>query len=193
MLPEVLAELVREAGGDALLLDRKHARALVSDTTHLVDICRNLLHQGFTRFVDFTGEHMGGESFTFRLALRNTAHGHALLQLKWKYKQTAQQPAHPTLSTVWAAAGVAERELFEMLGVPFAGNENLKPLLLDEQFAGNPLRKDYTLPHMPVYADGLLRQRHEAGLMDALSNVSANNATGDPRGPGHPPFGEAAS
>jgi NADH:ubiquinone oxidoreductase subunit C len=185
MLPEALAELTREAGGEALLLDSKHSRAIVSDLSRLTDICRNLRHHGFTRFVDFAGEHLGADSFAFRLALRNPAHGHALLMLKWKCKSTPASPTHPTLSKVWPGAGVAEREAFEMLGVPFAGHENLKPLLLEEQFAGNPLRKDYMpagqaagISESGESADGgesfaarLLRERHEAGMVAALHNV----------------------
>jgi NADH:ubiquinone oxidoreductase subunit C len=181
VLPEALAELVREAGGDALLLDSRRSRALVADPARLVDICRNIRHHGFTRFIDFTGEHLGTDSFTLRLVLRNPAHEHALLALKWKFTQTAEQPAHPTLSKVWPAAGIAEREIFEMLGVPFAGNENLKPLLLEEQFAGNPLRKDFDMLRPSAYAQELLRQRHERGMVEALhavgrTAVSASNA-----------------
>ncbi len=201
MLPEALAELVREAGGEALLLDSKHSRAIISDTTRLRDISRNLFHHGFTRFVDFTGEHLGADSFAFRLTLRNPAHGHALLALKWKFKATLEQPAHPTLSKVWPGAGIAEREAFEMLGVPFAGHENLRPLLLEEQFAGNPLRLDYVPAGQAAgisesggsssggetYAARLLRERHEAGLMDVLNGVAGMpHAGGDGLDVAHP-------
>ena len=147
MLSEQVATLVREAGGDALLLDSRHARAILSDVGKLVDVCRNLRHAGFTRFIDLAGEHLGGEggvdSYALRLGLRAPRHGHALLILKWKFRQDAAQPAHQSLSHVYPAAGLAEREIFEMLGLPFDGNENLTPLLLDEQFPGNPLRKDF--------------------------------------------------
>jgi NADH:ubiquinone oxidoreductase subunit C len=147
MLPEALALAVRQAGGEALLLDSRHSRALISDASALVDICRNLQHAGFTRYVDFSGEHLehGGEGdvFALRLTLRAPAHGHSALTLKWKFRLGADGPAHPTLSKVWPGAGVAEREIFEMLGLPFSGNDNLRPLLLDEQFIGNPLRLDF--------------------------------------------------
>ena len=149
MLPEALALAIRQAGGDALLLDSRHSRALLSDLAALVDICRNLQHAGFTRYVDFSGEHLehGGEGegdvFALRLTLRAPAHGHSALTLKWKFRLGPDGPAHPTLSKVWPGAGVAEREIFEMLGLPFSGNDNLRPLLLDEQFIGNPLRLDF--------------------------------------------------
>ena len=83
---------------------------------------------------------------------------------------------HPTLSTIWPAAGLAEREIFEMFGIPFAGNENLAPLLLDEQFQGFPLRRDYAMPPRESYAARLLRERHEAAMEDALVGRTAVSA-----------------
>nr|MDQ3024596.1 NADH-quinone oxidoreductase subunit C [bacterium] len=77
---------------------------------------------------------------------------------------------HPSLSTIWPAAAVAEREVFEMLGIPFAGNA-LEPLLLDEAFVGNPLRSDYEFTADESFGEKLLRQRHEQGLIKALTEA----------------------
>jgi len=44
---------------------------------------------------------------------------------------------------VWKAADWLEREVFDMFGITFAGHPNLRRLLLPEQFASFPLRKDY--------------------------------------------------
>jgi hypothetical protein len=79
-------------------------------------------------------------------------------------------PIHPSLSTIWPAAAVAEREIFEMFGIPFAGNA-LEPLLLDEAFVGHPLRKDFVVPAQPTYIERLLEQRHTEGLIEALSEA----------------------
>jgi NADH:ubiquinone oxidoreductase subunit C len=76
--------------------------------------------------------------------------------------------AHPTLSRIWPAAALPEREIFEMLGIPFANNEQLGPLLLDEQFPGYPLRQDFSLPEPETYAVELLEQRHEEALLSLL-------------------------
>ena len=48
MLPERAAELAREAGGDALLLDSRHARAIVTDLAQLLPVCRRLSNAGNT-------------------------------------------------------------------------------------------------------------------------------------------------
>ena len=76
---------------------------------------------------------------------------------------------HPSLARIWSAAGLAEREIFEMFGIAFAGNENLKPLLICEAFRGHPLRNDYETEPKETYAAALLCERHEQGLLDAMN------------------------
>jgi NADH:ubiquinone oxidoreductase subunit C len=166
-LPEALPELVREAGGDALLLDARHNRALLTGVDQLELVCRRLSNAGFTRFIDYTAQHLGGADFSFELALRCPAHGHALLTLKWKWTQVGDDAA-PSLSRIWPAAGLAERELLEMFGIVFAGNDNLDPLLLPEQFPGFPLRRDYTAPAAPDFAVDVLARRQLDALVAAI-------------------------
>jgi NADH-quinone oxidoreductase subunit C len=53
--------------------------------------------------------------------------------------------ALPTLSEVYAGANWHERETHEMFGIDFPGHPNLVPLLLPDEFEGNPLRKEFIL------------------------------------------------
>jgi NADH-quinone oxidoreductase subunit C len=48
-----------------------------------------------------------------------------------------------SLSSLWASADWLEREVWDMFGIRFRGHENLKRILLYEEFVGHPLRKDY--------------------------------------------------
>jgi hypothetical protein len=219
MLPEVLAQQVRTAGGEALILDAKRSRALLSDAGRIEAVCKELRAIGFSRFIDFTAQHLEGERFSMSLVLRNPAADHAHLVLKWTYKAISttepqfslsalqQEPktngqqlphkgetggngsmsekessngagsapppekmthygAHASLSSIWPAAGTAEREIFDMFGIVFSGNENLSTLLLDEQFQGFPLRRDYAVPHRENYAERVLAERHLAALLE---------------------------
>ena len=51
----------------------------------------------------------------------------------------------PTITTLWPNAGWLEREVFDMYGVLFAGNTDLRRILTDYGFEGHPFRKDFPL------------------------------------------------
>ena len=51
----------------------------------------------------------------------------------------------PTVTTLWPVAGWLEREVFDMYGVIFAGNPDLRRILTDYGFEGHPQRKDFPL------------------------------------------------
>lgn len=51
----------------------------------------------------------------------------------------------PTVTTLWPNAGWLEREVFDMYGVTFAGNKDLRRILTDYGFEGHPFRKDFPM------------------------------------------------
>src|SRR3982751_4408004 len=51
----------------------------------------------------------------------------------------------PTVTTLWPVAGWLEREVFDMYGVGFAGNPDLRRILTDYGFEGYPQRKGFPL------------------------------------------------
>ena len=57
----------------------------------------------------------------------------------------AENTPVPTVTTLWPVAGWLEREVFDMYGVIFAGNQDLRRILTDYGFEGHPFRKDFPL------------------------------------------------
>ncbi len=51
----------------------------------------------------------------------------------------------PSVTGLWPVAGWLEREVFDMYGVLFAGNVDLRRILTDYGFRGHPQRKDFPL------------------------------------------------
>jgi NADH-quinone oxidoreductase subunit C len=92
--------------------------------------------------------------FDVVLNVRSMQHRHRL-RLKTR---VADGQALPTLTTVWAGANWAEREIWDMFGIRFEGHPDLRRILLYEEFVGYPLRKDYpidrTQPLVPYREDG---------------------------------------
>jgi NADH-quinone oxidoreductase subunit C len=51
----------------------------------------------------------------------------------------------PTITTLWPNAGWLEREVFDLYGVVFSGNSDLRRILTDYGFEGHPFRKDFPM------------------------------------------------
>jgi len=51
----------------------------------------------------------------------------------------------PSVTSLWPVAGWLEREVYDMYGVLFAGNLDLRRILTDYGFQGHPQRKDFPL------------------------------------------------
>jgi len=51
----------------------------------------------------------------------------------------------PSVTGLWPVAGWLEREVFDMYGVVFEGNADLRRILTDYGFRGHPQRKDFPL------------------------------------------------
>lgn len=51
----------------------------------------------------------------------------------------------PSVTGLWPVAGWLEREVYDLYGVVFAGNPDLRRILTDYGFEGFPMRKDFPL------------------------------------------------
>jgi len=60
----------------------------------------------------------------------------------------------PSVVSVWPTADWHEREAFDLMGIRIEGHPNLTRLLLDDDWEGHPLRKDYPIGGEPVRFSG---------------------------------------
>jgi NADH-quinone oxidoreductase subunit C len=56
----------------------------------------------------------------------------------------------PSVVGVWPTADWHEREQYDLMGIAFEGHPNLVRILMDEDWEGHPLRKDYPIGGEPV-------------------------------------------
>ena len=60
----------------------------------------------------------------------------------------------PSVVSVWPTADWHEREAFDLMGLSFDGHPNPRRILMDDDWEGHPLRKDYPIGGEPVRFSG---------------------------------------
>lgn len=68
------------------------------------------------------------------------------LNIVVKVKLDRNNPEIETVSDIWRTAEFNEREVYEMFGVKFLNHPDLRRLILEDEFNGFPLRKDFEDP-----------------------------------------------
>lgn len=58
--------------------------------------------------------------------------------------------AVPSVIEIWPTADFHEREAWDMMGIPITGHPNMKRILMEDDWEGHPLRKDYPIGGEPV-------------------------------------------
>jgi NADH-quinone oxidoreductase subunit C len=60
----------------------------------------------------------------------------------------------PSVVEIWPTADWHEREAWDLMGIRFEGHPNLVRILMDDDWEGHPLRKDYPIGGEPVRFSG---------------------------------------
>jgi NADH:ubiquinone oxidoreductase subunit C len=60
----------------------------------------------------------------------------------------------PSLVSVWPTADWHEREAWDLMGIRFDGHPNPTRILMEDDWEGHPLRKDYPIGGEPVRFSG---------------------------------------
>lgn len=104
-------------------------------------VCKRLRYNhGFDCLSLLTGTDRGVEGFEIVYHIFSYATKETVIL---KAKVAKDSPSIESVSELWDSANWMERETFDLLGIDFKGHPNLKRILLPEDWAGYPLRKDY--------------------------------------------------
>lgn len=124
--------------------------ALIIETAKIAQVCLELRDSEKTYF-DFlsclTGVDYGVEDSRFAVVyhLASIPHKSQLtLKVIIEHDRSSDTlPVFPTVSHIWKTAEWHEREAFDLTGIYFEGNPDLRRILLPDDWEGYPLRKDY--------------------------------------------------
>lgn len=172
-IPDAVLSLVPNpspAAQDSLLVGSRHAAAVArflrDDATLRLDYCSNVTGVDWPEreIVDVVRTSVpdaaGGpgkiiEQKTKRIEpgylevvyhLYSMALNHGPVILRLRTGNRTDDVTLPSLTPVWRSCEFQEREVFDLFGVRFDGHPDLRRILMWDEFAGHPMRKDYVEP-----------------------------------------------
>lgn len=145
--PQLMEAIVAQFPGLAVSEFRAQTR-LVAPADRLRELAEFLKEKhGFDMLVDVTCvdylRYRGAtDRFGLVYLLASTRHNE---RLTLRVMVNEPDPEVPSLTPLWMGANWLEREVFDMFGIHFTGHPDLRRILMPEEFAAHPLRKDYPL------------------------------------------------
>ena len=107
--------------------------------------CRN--EYGYEMVLDISSVDHFGDDPRFEMVYEiATLDDSSRLRVKAAF---AEDESVPTATDLWAGADWHEREVWDMMGIPFSDHPNLKRILMWEGYPFFPLRKDFPLAGRP--------------------------------------------
>ena len=143
---EGLIDEVTAALGDSLI-EAKDAVGEVSLTVRresIVEVCRTLRDRfEYQQLMEIAGVDypQRPERFEVVYHLLSLTKNH---RIRVRVSTDEDMPV-PSVTGLWPVAGWLEREVFDLYGVIFDGNDDLRRILTDYGFRGFPFRKDFPL------------------------------------------------
>ena len=143
-IKERATDAFAKALGASLLGTKDH----VGETTftvardRIVEACRIARDEfGYQQLMEIAGADypQRPERFEVNYHLLSLTENH---RIRLKVSTDEATPV-PSVTGLWPVAGWLEREVFDLYGVVFSGNPDLRRILTDYGFEGHPLRKDF--------------------------------------------------
>jgi NADH-quinone oxidoreductase subunit C len=108
----------------------------------IAQFCRDSL--AFDYLVDISSVDHFGEEPRFEMVYELYSYERGE-HLRIKYRVSEDDLEAPTVSTLWPTADWHEREVYDMMGIRFAGHPDMRRILMWEGYPYYPLRKEFPL------------------------------------------------
>ena len=142
------ANALREKFGDLISEPaefRGETTLVVADVQRIAEVCEFAKGElGFNYLVDLSSVDNYGDDPRFELVYELYGYEHHQ-RLRLKATLSEEVGEAPSVVGVWRTADWHEREVFDMMGIRFAGHPDLRRILMWEGYPHFPLRKDFPL------------------------------------------------
>ena len=142
---------LREALGDRILetVEFRDQHTAVLEPEAVVDACQVLRESDYDLLIALTAADHWPDEPRFEVAYRfYSVKKKTLVGLS--IRLDGENPAVPTIESVYPNANWHEREVYDMFGIEFAGHSDLRRILMPQDWEGHPLRRDYPLGYEEV-------------------------------------------
>lgn len=119
---------------------------LASDLREVGQFCKDEL--SFDYLIDITSVDNFGEEPRFEIVYELYSMTLAI-HLRLKLRVSEDSAEVPTVSDIWPTANWHEREIYDMMGLRFAGHPDLRRILMWDGYPYFPLRKEFPLEGLP--------------------------------------------
>jgi NADH-quinone oxidoreductase subunit C len=143
---EGIIDEVKAAIGDAFLGSKDAVGEVSIDVEResIVEVCRILRDRfEYQQLMEIAGVDYPQREERFEIVyhLLSVTRNH---RIRVRVSTDEDKPV-PSVTGLWPVAGWLEREGFDLFGVLFEGNQDLRRILTDYGFRGHPFRKDFPL------------------------------------------------
>jgi NADH-quinone oxidoreductase subunit C len=147
-MPDPIADALKARLGDAIesVVEFRGETTIHVRPEAIADVCAFLRDDPSAAY-DFLSDISAADvwpdqpRFQVNYHLYSMAHNR---RLRLKVNLREGQPA-PSVTRVWPSANWFEREVFDLMGVPFENHPDLRRILLPDEYLGHPLRRDAPL------------------------------------------------
>jgi len=143
MSREVYARLVEEFPGSSLEYLEGKEPAISVKANDLFGVARHLKEkEGYDYLSAVTGvDYPDRFEVVYHLYSMKERKG----PLTLKVSASKEEPEIPSVTPIWSGANFQEREVYDLMGIRFAGHPKLTRILLWEGYEGHPLRKGFPI------------------------------------------------
>ena len=151
-LEDITGRLAQRFGDDLSepAIFREETTIDILDSQKIGEVCAFCKHSlGFDYLVDLSSVDNYGDDPRFELVYELYGYGHHH-HLRLKTRVSEENAEVPSVVGVWKTADWHEREVYDMMGVTFAGHPDLRRILMWDGYPYFPLRKDFPLAGTPT-------------------------------------------